>query len=113
MLNRFIYPIIVYMINEDQYSYIQNIVNTLESDGFFTVNIFIGKDELFESLLRKSQTNLNNTGSFKISEEDLTNSISEVIGESVNQTLNSLIDQNIVSINGVDNNGDFLYAINQ
>jgi len=91
--------------------YANELIKNLEQDGFFDFEVFIEKDYLKEKIIEQSERNLINYGNYKLSVDELSESIKEARLPAITDALHNLIKKDVVDIVGCDENGEFLYSL--
>ena len=89
----------------------EGIIDTLKDNEFFEENPFVGETELLQKLKEKMQYKLETENEMLLTDKEFVETCNEVAGESINDTLGSLIDKGALNM-GINEDGDIVYSAN-
>jgi hypothetical protein len=90
--------------------YLQEIVDGLEEAGFFDLS-FVSKGTLIKQFLKVMDHNLDTKGDFHLSESDITEAYDNAVSEEVDEFLQNAMQDGILDIAGVDDEGQLIYQL--
>ena len=92
--------------------YLREIVDGLEEAGFFELS-FVSKGTLIKQFLKAIDHNLDTKGDYHLSESDITDAYDNAVSETVDELLQNAMQEGIVDIAGVDDEGQLIYQISE
>lgn len=102
------------MKNIDALIYTKNVINILVESGFFNdIDPFVEEEPLYNEILSVANQNIIDFEDPTLSDVQFKAAISDVRLRAISETFDGLVDKGKLKIDGIDKNGDFLYAINE
>lgn len=92
--------------------YLREIVDGLEEAGFFNLS-FVSKETLSLQFLKAMDHNLDTKGDFHLSETDITEAYDNAVSDTVDELLQNAMQEGIVDIAGVDDEGQLIYQLSE
>jgi len=96
----------------DPIGFLLAVIDGLEADGFFK-ETGISKEALISQMLKVMNHNLDTTGSFYMTEDDIQFAAANAIADTIDVAMQDAMQNGLVDIAGVDDEGQLIYHLSE